>query len=54
VNVNLWWGLVMLLTGLVLLRAATHARRRASARPAMETPEGRATEAREHRTGLED
>ena len=53
VNVNLWWGLVMLLTGLALLWAAAHARRRASARPALETPEGRATEAREHRTGLE-
>jgi hypothetical protein len=53
VNVNFWWGLVMLGFGVLLLALASHARRKASARPAMETPEGRATEAREHRTGLE-
>ncbi len=53
VNVNLWWGLVMLLFGVLLLGLASHARRTASARPALETPEGRATEEREHRTGLE-
>jgi hypothetical protein len=53
VNVNLWWGAVMLVFGLVLLSAASRARRKASARPAEETPEGRATEAREHGLGLE-
>src|SRR5256885_1139476 len=36
-----------------VLAAAVHTRRRASARPAVETAEGRATEEREHRVGLE-
>ena len=53
VNVNLWWGLVMLVFGLLLLWGASRARRAASARPAAATPEGRATEAREHERGLE-
>jgi membrane protein implicated in regulation of membrane protease activity len=53
VNINLWWGLVMLAFGLLLLMVASRARRRASARPAVETPEGSATEDREHRVGLE-
>jgi hypothetical protein len=53
VNINLWWGAVMLLFGLLLLSAAAHGRRRASARPAEDTPEGQATEAREHKLGLE-
>jgi hypothetical protein len=53
VNINLWWGLVMLVFGLLLLWGASRARRAASAHPAAETPEGRATEAREHERGLE-
>jgi hypothetical protein len=53
VNVNLWWGLVMLLFGLLLLFAAARGRRVASAKPAAQTPEGRAMEARERRSGLE-
>jgi hypothetical protein len=53
VNVNLWWGAVMLLFGLLMLSAAARARREASARPAEDTPEGQATEAREHKLGLE-
>ncbi len=53
VNINLWWGLVMLVFGVLLLAAASRARRNASARPAEETVEGSATEAREHRLGLE-
>jgi len=53
VNVNLWWGLVMLVFGVLLLWGASRARRVASARPAAETPEGRATEALEHERGLE-
>lgn len=52
-NVNLLWGLVMLLFGIVLLSAATHAKRSAAPHPATETPEGRAIEEREHGTGLE-
>jgi hypothetical protein len=53
VNVNLWWGLVMLVFGVLLLWGAARARRLASALPAAVTPEGRATEAREHERGLE-
>jgi hypothetical protein len=53
VNVNLWWGLVMLVFGLLLLIAAVRGRRVASAQPAALSPEGRAMEARERRTGLE-
>ena len=53
VNVNLWWGLVMLLFGVVLLLASRRSSRDASAHPAPETPGGRETEDREHRTGLE-
>jgi predicted histidine transporter YuiF (NhaC family) len=53
VNINLWWGLVMLVFGLLLLGAARQGRSGASAHPAAETPEGSATEDREHRLGLE-
>jgi hypothetical protein len=53
VNLNLWWGLVMSAFGLLLLWGAARGRRKASAHPAAETPEGRATEAREHQLGLE-
>jgi membrane protein implicated in regulation of membrane protease activity len=53
VNVNLWWGLVMLVFGVLMLVAAARSRREASAHPAAETPEGRETEEREHRLGLE-
>jgi hypothetical protein len=54
ININLWWGLVMLGFGLLLLAFATRGRRPASAHLAEETAEGRATEAREHRLGLEE
>jgi hypothetical protein len=49
VNVNLWWGLVMLVFGLVLLLAAWKSGRTLSAR----SPEAEAIEARERRLGLE-
>ena len=54
VNVNLWWGLVMLVFCVLLLVGASRAKGAASARPAAETIEGRAIEVREHRLGLED
>jgi hypothetical protein len=50
-NVNLWWGLVLLVFGALNLyfgRKGT-----STMRPAATEPEGRATEEREHRTGLE-
>jgi len=50
-NVNLWWGAVMVMFGAVNLWLS---RRHTSAmQPSSATEEGRATEAREHRTGLE-
>ncbi|HYC31063.1 MAG TPA: hypothetical protein VEB59_02180 [Gemmatimonadales bacterium] len=52
-NLNLWWGLVMLLFGVVMLSAAWSGGKPAGAAPADETPEGRATEQRERRRGLE-
>jgi hypothetical protein len=53
ININLWWGLVMLLFGAVMLAVAARSRRAASARPAVETAAGAATEEREKRLGLE-
>ena len=51
-NLNLWWGFVILLFGAWMLWLS-----RKSARPtqrlAMDDPEGRETEAREKRLGLE-
>lgn len=51
-NINLSWGIVVLLFGawfLYLGRRGT-----SSVQPASTEPGGRATEAREHRLGLED
>jgi hypothetical protein len=53
INVNLWWGLVMLVFGVTMFAVAIRGRRLASVRPALETPEGQATEQRERRIGLE-
>jgi membrane protein implicated in regulation of membrane protease activity len=56
ININLWWGLVMLVVGALMLAMgirASRAARPSSALPASDTPEGRATERREHRSGLE-
>jgi membrane protein implicated in regulation of membrane protease activity len=56
ININLWWGLVMLLMGIIMLILGTRAMRRhhpSAAMPAGETPMGRATERREHEVGLE-
>ena len=51
INVNLWWGLVMLAFGLVML--ALGRRGTSAMRPAATTEEGRLTEEIEHREGLE-
>jgi len=56
INVNLWWGLVMLVVGVLMFVAgmrATRAVRASGMHETMESPEGRATERREHRSGLE-
>lgn len=56
ININLWWGLVMFVVGLLMLALGVRATRTAhpsGAKPAVTSPEGLATERREHRTGLE-
>jgi membrane protein implicated in regulation of membrane protease activity len=53
ININLWWGAIMFLFGALLLLLAGAARRKSAAMPATATPQGRATEEREHRSGLE-
>ena len=53
VNINLWWGLAMLAFGLVMLALGRRGGKTDGARPAEDSREGRATEAREHRLGLE-
>lgn len=53
VNINLWWGVAMLAFGLVMLALGRRGAKAQGVRPAEETPEGRATEEREHRKGLE-
>ncbi|HET7458884.1 MAG TPA: hypothetical protein VFJ74_14640 [Gemmatimonadaceae bacterium] len=52
-NVNLWWGVVMLVFGILMLLGARRARVASGVHPTAESPEGRQTEAREHRLGLE-
>jgi hypothetical protein len=52
VNVNLWWGMVMLVFGLVLLLAAWKGGKTPSGSPTR-SPEAEAIEARERRLGLE-
>lgn len=51
INVNLWWGIVLLIFGGVMFLFGR--RGSATARPVEESPEGRKVEELEHRTGLE-
>jgi hypothetical protein len=51
INVNLWWGLVLLVFGAVMLVLGS--RGGATARPTDESVEGRKIEELEHRLGLE-
>jgi len=56
ININLWWGLVMLVVGLIMLAMGMRATRRhhpSAPVTAAESPMGRETERREHATGLE-
>ena len=53
VNVNLWWGMVMLAFGLGLLLSATFYSGRRTVRQAAQSAEGRRTEAQERERGLE-
>ncbi|MGI8818464.1 MAG: hypothetical protein ACR2HW_04915 [Gemmatimonadales bacterium] len=54
VNINLWWGLVMLAFGLLLLLATSLGRRKPSGPWRGSSAEGQATEERERQLGLED
>lgn len=54
VNINLWWGLVMLTFGLSLLLGASLGRRSASRQQSASGAEGQSTELREHQRGLEN
>ena len=51
INVNLWWGLVMLIFGVVMFLLGR--RGTATARLTEESTEGQKIEDMEHRTGLE-
>ena len=51
INVDLWWGLVMLVFGVVMFLLGR--RGTATARLTEESPEGKKIEEMEHRTGLE-
>jgi hypothetical protein len=57
ININLWWGLVMLGTGILFLLLARRGSRLDAANAAMhsstESPAGRDTERRERDLGLE-
>jgi hypothetical protein len=54
VNINLWWGLVMLGFGLLLLLGASLGRRKSSGPRRSSSAEGQATELRERQLGLEN
>ncbi len=51
INVNLWWGIVMVAVGVIML--ALGWRGTAAMRPAEKSREGRIIEEMEHRTGKE-
>ncbi len=53
ININLWWGIIMFVFGLVMLLLTRRSGRAEGVRRAEDSPEGRATESREHRLGLE-
>ena len=52
VNINLWWGLAMLVFGALMLVFAMRSRAKRPPPPVV-SPEGLATEQREHALGLE-
>lgn len=52
-NVNLWWGVVMLVFGILCLALARWSDNTPTVRPTTESPEGRAIEQSEARRGLE-
>ena len=53
ININLWWGIVMLIFGLVMLLMGRRSRDAQGVHLTEDSAQGRATEEREHRLGLE-
>ena len=53
VNINLWWGMAMLAFGAVMLFFGLRSPAKEGVHLTEDSPEGRATEEREHRMGLE-
>jgi amino acid transporter len=53
VNINLWWGIAMLIFGGLMLLFGWRGAASQGVHQAKDSPEGRATERREHRTKLE-
>lgn len=53
INVNLWWGIIILVFGVLLLVFARLGAKSEGVHRAADSPEGRATERREHKLGLE-
>jgi hypothetical protein len=56
IDIDLWWGLAMLAFGITMLSLgyrATRSHHTQGAHPTTGSPDGRATEAREHSSGLE-
>ena len=52
-NVNLWWGAVMLIFGLACIALARRSSYAPTVRPALNSPEGRVIEEIEKQRGLE-
>lgn len=53
ININVWWGACLMAFGAAMYFFGRRGARTSGMRPAEESPEGRATEKREHQLGLE-
>lgn len=53
VNINVWWGACLTAFGAAMFFFGRRGARTSGMRPTDDSPEGRATETREHRLGLE-
>lgn len=53
ININIWWGLCLTLFGAGMFFFGRRGARTSGMRPSLESPEGIATEKREHQLGLE-
>lgn len=53
ININVWWGACLAAFGAAMFFFGRRGARTSGMRPAEDSPEGRATERREHQLGLE-